>query len=180
MNKMEMPDNSVSIKGMFEFGYTYGGILPISSQKIALELFDKMEVFELNHNGSERLIESENNFDGFHIYGVRKADWEKYLQKKTNSESETYNPDLQTILQGGKKFCYMFLDRLRSDCNYFLGCGNANEKSLWTGDVNQQIHMMEDIYTTAFTDEEKPQWISLEQIREYRVKMLEALKNKTK
>ena len=38
--------------------------------------------------------------------------------------------------------------------------------------------LLEAIYTTAFSDEEKPQWISLKQIREYHVKMLEALKNK--
>ena len=178
MDKMEMPDKSISVKDMFDYGYTWGGMLPVSSKEIAMELFKNMEVFALYHDGSESLRESEKDFDDSHIYGVHKADWKKYLHSKANAKSRKYSPDISTILHGGKQFCYMFLDRLRSDCDYFLGCGNANEKSLWTGDVNEQISMMEDIYTVAFNDDEKPQWINLEQIRAYRVKMLEALRNK--
>ena len=38
-------------------------------------------------------------------------------------------------------FRYMMLDRLRVDCEYFLGNGNRNEKHLWAGDVERHIKL---------------------------------------
>ena len=178
INKLEMPDKAISVQHMFDFGYTWGGMLPISSKEIAMNLSDKMNVFELHHDGSGSLCVTKNDFDGFNLYGVHKTDWEKYLQEKKNSKSKTYSPDISTIIRGGERFCCMFLDRLRSDCNYFLSYGNANEKDLWAGDVNSHMDLMEDIYTAVFADNEIPLWLTMKEIREYRVKMLEALKNK--
>lgn len=37
------------------------------------------------------------------------------------------------------KFKYQMLDRLRTDCEYFLGNGNRQEKHLWAGNINKQI-----------------------------------------
>ena len=41
-----------------------------------------------------------------------------------------------------KKFRYSLLSRLESDCKYFLGNGNRNERHLWAGSVEKQIAKM--------------------------------------
>jgi len=70
------------------------------------------------------------------------------------------------------KFKYMMLDRLRSDCEYYLGYGNKNKEKLWTHDEQEQIDFMIALYN-SFNDDIKPQYITLEQIEEYRKKMVQ-------
>ena len=65
-------------------------------------------------------------------------------------------------------FRYMMLDRLRVDCEYFLGNGNRNEKHLWAGDVERHIKLMKDLYNSF---EEKPEWISMKDIENYEKRM---------
>lgn len=67
-------------------------------------------------------------------------------------------------------FNYQMLDRLRSDCDYYLGNGNGNSKHLYYKDINKQIEEMKKIYN-SFSDEDKPKWISLDKIEDYRNKM---------
>jgi len=67
------------------------------------------------------------------------------------------------------KFNYMMLDRLKQDCEYYLGFGNRNEKQLWAGNVKDQIAEMRKIYDKL---PEKPEWISLEDIDKYEKEML--------
>lgn len=40
------------------------------------------------------------------------------------------------------KFLYQMLDRLESDCKYFLGNGNELEDYLWAKKVKNQISAM--------------------------------------
>ena len=68
------------------------------------------------------------------------------------------------LLSKDATFRYMMLDRLRTDCGYFLGNGNRNEKNLWAGNVEKQIQLMKDLYNSF---EEKPEWISMEEIESY-------------
>ena len=63
---------------------------------------------------------------------------------------------------------YRLLDRLRTDCEYFLGEGHRNEKHLWTGNVSAQIHKMRELYDAL---PEKPDWITREQIEDYADRM---------
>lgn len=177
MNKLEMPDKSVSVKDMFDFGYDLGGMLPISTKKVALELSDKMKVYALHNDRSESLLENKEEFEDVSMFGIHKTDWEKFLQEKKN-KSKTYSPDLSVILRDGKVFCFHFLRRLDTDCYYFLNYGNADEKVLWTGDINSQVDLMEDIFNAMSSEREFREFFSLEEIRAYRGKMLEALKNK--
>lgn len=65
---------------------------------------------------------------------------------------------------------YMLLDRLRTDCNYFLGNGNRNEKNLWAGNVEDHINVMKELWH-SFSLEEKPEWLTLEQIDQYAAQM---------
>lgn len=71
------------------------------------------------------------------------------------------------------EYKYMLLDRLKQDCEYFLGNGNGNaEHSLWAKDIDEQIEKMKEIYN-SFSEEEKPDWITLEDINNYEKRMKE-------
>ena len=70
-----------------------------------------------------------------------------------------------------KKFRYSLLSRLESDCKYFLGNGNRNERHLWDGNVEKQIAKMRELYN-SFAEDEKPEWLTLEQIDDYERRML--------
>lgn len=69
-----------------------------------------------------------------------------------------------------ERFNYMMLDRLRTDCNYYLGNGGRHEKHLWAGNVKGQIKEMKNIYN-SFTDDKKPEWLTWDQILEYEEQM---------
>ena len=63
---------------------------------------------------------------------------------------------------------YRLLNRLRADCEYFLGEGNQQERHLWAENVYKQIHKMRELYNTL---PEKPDWLAMEQIDSYAAKM---------
>ena len=67
----------------------------------------------------------------------------------------------------------MMLSRYKSDCDYFLGHGNGYEGHLYFKEVNEHCNEMKKLYE-SFADEDKPEWLTAEQIEEYRVKMIEA------
>lgn len=62
------------------------------------------------------------------------------------------------------EYQYMLLDRLKTDCEYFLGNGNRNEKHLWAGSVDAQIKEMKKIWNSL---KEKPEWLTMEDINNY-------------
>ena len=66
------------------------------------------------------------------------------------------------------RFSYMMLDRLKSDCEYYLGYGGRNAKSLWAHDEQAQIDKMREIYDSLKI---KPKWLTMEQIDEYAARM---------
>lgn len=71
---------------------------------------------------------------------------------------------------------YSLLSRMQSDCNYFLGNGNRNEKQLWAGNVKDHIENMKALYN-SFSDNGKPEWLTKEQIEDYEKKMMEGRQN---
>ena len=93
-------------------------------------------------------------------------EFESYTKKEEN------NTDLE--------YRYMLLDRLKQDCEYFLGNGNGNaEHSLWAKDIDEQIDKMKELYN-SFTNDQKPEWITMEDIDNYEKKMKELKNNKEK
>jgi len=70
------------------------------------------------------------------------------------------------------QFNYQLLSRLQQDCDYYLGCGNRTKKHLWAGDEVEQIKKMKDLYD-GFN--EKPEWITLEDIGRYEAAMINAI-----
>lgn len=75
-----------------------------------------------------------------------------------------------------KKDAYMLLDRMRSDCDYFLGNGNGYEGHLYGGSVENICAEMEKLWN-SFNEDEKPEWLSLKDISAYKRNMLKK-KNK--
>lgn len=71
-------------------------------------------------------------------------------------------------------FRYQMLSRLQMDCDYFLGNGNRADKHLWAGNVPDHIKLMRALYN-SFEDDEKPEWISMEDIDNYEKEMTDTL-----
>ena len=63
---------------------------------------------------------------------------------------------------------YRLLGKLRSDCEYFLGYGGADEGVLWKKSISQHISEMKQLYDLV---PEKPEWLTMEQINGYEARM---------
>lgn len=71
-----------------------------------------------------------------------------------------------------ESFRYQMLDRLRSDCNYYLGYGNRSANALWArgNEAGQILHMVA-LYQ-SFPDDKKPEWLTADDIESFAVQML--------
>lgn len=69
-----------------------------------------------------------------------------------------------------KKFQYMMLGRLRSDCEYYLGWGKRRPSVLPDGNERKHIEYMKRIWN-GFSANEKPEWLTWEQILTYEKEM---------
>jgi hypothetical protein len=87
---------------------------------------------------------------------------------KSNLEIHFIKPEQPTEKE---KFNYQLLDRLRSDCDYYLGYGNRYAKYLWAGNEAEQIEKMKELYN-SFSDDKKPEWLTMDQILEYEKEMI--------
>ncbi len=74
--KCDMPDSSMSIEAMNEYGYTDTAMLPLSKER-AVELFDRdVSVYILYPDNTEAMAFDVNEIKGFNgIFGVEAADW---------------------------------------------------------------------------------------------------------
>ena len=106
-----------------------------------------------NENGDEIVTvrEDENAVD---------ADPVETLKKVLANAEETAPRDYT--------FEYMLLDRLRMDCEYYLGAGQHSEKHLWAGDCHSQIAKMRELYEMI---PDKPEWLTPEMINSYEARM---------
>lgn len=75
-------------------------------------------------------------------------------------------------LEQDPKFRYQLLDRLRSDCEYYLGPGHRQVKYLWSRSIVDHINLMRKLWF-SFDISERPSWISIEKIQEYENRMLD-------
>jgi len=72
--------------------------------------------------------------------------------------------NFKEFLQENDTFKYKMLGRLQSDNDYFLGAGNRSEKSLWAGNVKDQIKEMKKLFKQL---KDKPEWLSMKDIEQY-------------
>lgn len=99
-----------------------------------------------------------------------------FLNKLNESEDFNYNAKdaaIDELVKQPNKFKYQMLDRLKSDCEYFLGNGHRNEKDLWADNVEEQIAIMKALWNSL---EEKPEWLSMEDIENYEKEMTDTTK----
>ena len=82
-------------------------------------------------------------------------------------ETTTPITDLSKYAKDSKHL-YMLLGRLQQDCEYYLGFGKKLKKHLWALDEKAHINEMLCIYNYL---SEKPEWVSMDQILEYKEKM---------
>lgn len=80
MNDMKMPDDSVSVADRNSFGYTWDGMLPLSTEK-AVELFnDNQSVYLLYEDNTESLADSVEDIEQHRgMCGVEAEQWSKHL-----------------------------------------------------------------------------------------------------
>lgn len=93
----------------------------------------------------------------------------------------TINQYEQYIQEQGwdDRFRYMLLDRMRSDCDYFLGNGQIYGNHLWAENVTDQIGYMKALWN-SFPEDGKPEWLTMEQILNYEKEMLALLAAKSR
>lgn len=70
------------------------------------------------------------------------------------------------ILKFSPEFRYQLLDRMVSDCKYYLGYGNRHPKYLWAGNEEDQIKLMKSLWD-SFPVDQKPEWLTWGDILEY-------------
>ena len=78
--------------------------------------------------------------------------------------------DLNWILNHDDCFRYQLLDRMRTDCDYYLSYGNRHANYLWAKEEKVQIAYMKAIWH-SFPDGQKPEWLTYRQILEYEKQM---------
>ena len=88
------------------------------------------------------------------------------LQLTTEEPTEAGSDELSAFVDHSGD--YVLLDRLRADCEYFLGAGGRSEKHLWAGNVHAQIKKMRELYDAL---PEKPEWLTAEAIDRYAAQM---------
>ena len=70
----------------------------------------------------------------------------------------------------GDKFTYMMLSRLQMDNDYYLNMGSRSARNLWAGSVDEQIKEMKRLWN-SLPEDRKPEWLSMEDIKEYEKEM---------
>ena len=68
------------------------------------------------------------------------------------------------------EFQYMMLGRLQSDCEYYLGYGRRSLSILSGKDPRHHINRMKELWQ-EFPEDEKPEWLTWEQLLEYEKEM---------
>lgn len=88
---------------------------------------------------------------------------------KTINQANSYERMIiEDIMQHDLKFRYMLLSRLQSDCEYYLNYGNRQPKCLWADDEDLQVELMIKLHNSF---DEKPEWLTLDKIIDYSMKM---------
>lgn len=97
------------------------------------------------------------------------------LYKVCSNASSSCNrlmENYEKVIALEKEQNYNMLKRLRSECESYLHTGNLYD--LYYRAVGSQIEIMEETYN-SFSEEEKPEWINLEDIKNYEKKMSKVL-----
>ena len=87
----ELPDPSITVPDMQEYGYSWDGMLPLK-EEAALHLYEKedMQIFLLHEDGSESIPENTGDIKAHaekgDIFGVHKEDWNALTEYRAMKE----------------------------------------------------------------------------------------------
>lgn len=91
------------------------------------------------------------------------------MKKYSAKEDEFLKRVMADESKHGLKYRYMLLSRMKSDCDYYLN-GHKSKNHLWAGDEGEQINAMQMLWD-SFKPEQKPEWLTLEQLDTYKKAM---------
>lgn len=130
-----------------------------------------MKIIYYKKNKSKRILaRTKKNLDK-QPRSINSKDYKKIILKFLRSKY--YNEFILEVLKSKESFRYQFLDRLKSDCDYYLGNGNRHSKHLWAYSVEKQIAYMKVIWR-SFSKNCKPKWLTWNEILRYEKKMTNA------
>lgn len=101
--------------------------------------------------------------------GAYKDDCGEICGEPTHKVTEEVECD-RPFARHARERDYRMLGRMESDCKYFLGAGCGYESVLMYGNIEKLCDEMENLYN-SFSDEDKPEWITMDQIKDYRKRM---------
>lgn len=116
---------------------------------------------------TERVAYKNTYKEGYRIESIKLYDPYDDEYFPVDNENLYYEP-----LPEDLAYKYSMLDRLKSDCNYFLGNGSGYEGHLWANTIEEHIKEMRNRWN-ELADDEKPEWLTLEQINRYEKDMLD-------
>ena len=100
----ELPDPSITVSDMREYGYSGDGMLPLK-EEAALHLYDKedMQIFLLHEDGSESIPDSTEDIKAHAekggIFGVHKEDWNALTEYRAMKEKLAGSEATKEMLQ---------------------------------------------------------------------------------
>jgi hypothetical protein len=121
-------------------------------------------------------ILADNQIDSEEVEEINRA--LEALQDRLNKEDIPMEESEDDFLNKDDTFRYKLLSRMKSDCDYYLGNGNGHDKYLWAGNVKDQIEDMKKLYN-SFSDDEKPEWLTMEDINNFEKEMKEKPANES-
>lgn len=136
-----------------------------------------MEVPCYEDENGKLYFDENNGRNGLNLFtGAYRAECGEICGEPDYQVTEPIECD-EPFVRHAREHDYMMLGRYKSDCDYFLGCGNGYEGHLYYKEVNKHCDEMKKLYE-SFADEDKPEWLTAEQIEDYRAKMMEVLKTR--
>ena len=116
-------------------------------------------------------FDENNGRNGLSLYsGAYRTEWGEICGEPNVHITEPIECD-EPFIRHAREQDYRMLGRFQSDCDYFLGYGNGYEGHLYFKEVDKHCDEMKALYQ-SFSEEDKPEWLSLEDIENYREQML--------
>lgn len=149
-----MPDPSISIKEMKEYGYAWGGMLPMR-EETAKQVMDSCTVYRLYGDDTEGMVEEawelHQHAQEHGIFGVEKVDWLAYLNRERESENlAVEEPAISEPLPSAERLNQMLVYMINTYTDAVYGTGGDYEAI--KKDVMSAIGMTEDHFESIKND----------------------------
>lgn len=115
-----------------------------------------------SYEEAEKIAERLFN-DDYYAYRYSYRGFE--IIEKLDHDEKRVREAIEWVLGQGDSYRYRLLDRMRSDCDYYLGNGDRHGQYLWmTMDPQGHIDVMRALWDSF---DEKPEWLTREKINWY-------------